>query len=305
MNKNWPHALRVDERLAETTRPFLNATCAEMQLSPEESERLVEPVLGLASYILRLVPVPGLVGIAGSQGSGKSTITELVALALERGRGLKVARLSIDDFYLPKAERMTLGRTVHPLLKTRGVAGTHDMVLMGQVIDSLLGGQDVQTPRFNKAVDDREPEPEAILGPVDYVLVEGWCVGALPEASSSLVAPLNTLEAEEDPDGEWRRFANGRLSDADYRGVFDRLRPFIFLEVPGMESVFSWRLRQEKLLEATRGTQPGIMDEAGIRRFIMHYERTTRNMLATLPAAADVVLHVNEQHQIESATLNN
>ena len=37
--------------------------------------------------------------------------------------------LSLDDLYLPKAERLRLARDVHPLLATRGVPGTHDVAL--------------------------------------------------------------------------------------------------------------------------------------------------------------------------------
>ena len=166
-----------------------------------------------------------------------------------------------------------------------------------------MRGEDVATPRFDKAVDDRYAEPEQLASPVDVVIVEGWCVGARPEPEEALVTPLNPLEAEEDADGHWRGYVNGRLADGDYREVFDHFDRFVFLAVPGMESVFNWRLRQEEMLRATAGAQSGVMDAAGVRRFIMHYERTTRNMLATLPDVADVVLGINEDHQIETASV--
>jgi D-glycerate 3-kinase len=41
------------------------------------------------------------------------------------------------------------------------------------------------------------------------------------------------------------------------------------------------------------------MDEAGVRRFVMHYERTTRHMLVELPGRAEVVLHLNRAHQVD------
>ena len=75
------------------------------------------------------------------------------------------------------------------------------------------------------------------------------------------------------------------------------------LEVPGMDRVFEWRWLQERKLAEAHATSaaPGmrIMDEAAVRRFVMHYERTTRHLLAELPGRADVVLHLNQAHQVD------
>lgn len=300
---NWPNELTPDPDLVAAAQPALAAACARMQLSEDETAQLLPPVMGLAGWLLRNLPRPGLLGLAGSQGSGKSTIAELLAITFSEVGNAHVATLSIDDFYLTRAEREQLSTDVHPLLRTRGVAGTHDMALMQSVISALLRGETVATPRFNKAVDDREPEPESIAGPVDIVIVEGWCVGARPEPQASLANPINDLEAAEDPEGAWRGFVNSRLAAADYRRVFDGFDRFVFLQVPGMDSVFNWRLRQEEMLRVRAGDQSGVMDAAGVARFIMHYERITRNMLRELPAVADVVFSINEAHEIESGSL--
>ena len=57
--------------------------------------------------------------LAGLQGTGKSTLGAQLA-AQARSRGERLVVLSIDDFYLGRRERLQLGRTVHPLLATRG-----------------------------------------------------------------------------------------------------------------------------------------------------------------------------------------
>lgn len=80
-----------------------------------------------------------VVGICGAQGSGKSTLSEGLA-ALFRGEGVATAVLSIDDLYHTKAVREELGRTVHPLLATRGVPGTHDVALGLKLLDELAQG---------------------------------------------------------------------------------------------------------------------------------------------------------------------
>lgn len=44
------------------------------------------------------------VGVNGAQGSGKSTLCELLSFLLERLYGCRSAILSIDDLYLPRAD---------------------------------------------------------------------------------------------------------------------------------------------------------------------------------------------------------
>ena len=78
-----------------------------------------------------------LVGINGAQGTGKSTLAAFLKIALESGAGWGVAVLSIDDFYLTKVERGRLAADVHPLLKTRGVPGTHDMKMLADYLGKL------------------------------------------------------------------------------------------------------------------------------------------------------------------------
>ena len=95
-----------------------------------------------------------VVGINGAQGSGKSTLSELMVLLFEQ-YGLSAVALSIDDFYYTRAERHQLAKRVHPLLQTRGVPGTHDIKLAVDVLTKLKAQQsNVAIPRFDKAHDD-------------------------------------------------------------------------------------------------------------------------------------------------------
>lgn len=254
---------------------------------------------------------PLVVGINGAQGAGKSTLCRLLQLILQREFGLRVAGFSIDDLYLTRAEREDLARTVHPLLATRGVPGTHDVTLGLRTIQALREarrGEGVAVPAFDKARDDRRPEAEwpVYRGPVEMILFEGWCVGASPQAEEDIAAPVNDLERREDADGTWRRFVNRQLAGA-YDGLFAEVDFLILMQVPGMDSVFEWRRRQERqLAEAIRDSATDtnrsaflLMDDATLRRFIMHYERLTRHMLAEMPRRADVVLKLDERHGIE------
>lgn len=226
---------------------------------------------------------PVLIGIAGAQGSGKTTLVRRLAAELELRR-LPTAVLSLDDFYLTKAERVDLARSVHPLCVTRGVPGTHDVKLLEAAIDDLLAGTGpVSVPSFDKASDDRGG-PHTLSPPFDIVLLEGWCIGATAQDSDALVEPVNALERSEDPDSRWRRWANEHLA-GDYARLFARLDLRIFLQAPDFAVVEGWRTQQEAALGER------AMESARLRRFVAHYERITRAMLAH--PSADIVVELD------------
>lgn len=242
-----------------------------------------------------------VIGINGAQGSGKSTLAERLRHALD---DLRVVVLSIDDFYLTRAEREALARSVHPLLITRGVPGTHDVALLSHVFDALQAGASVQLPRFVKAQDDRAPEDpgDRVTGPVDVVLFEGWCVGTPPQAPDALLAPINRLETEEDRDGRWRRHVDEQLA-GPYAHLFRRLDRLVFLQAPGFDVVHRWRLEQEAGNAAAAPGAAHVMDAAALERFIAHYERLTRHALQVLPARADVVLELDDRRRPRSVRI--
>ncbi len=258
---------------------------------------------GLADLAKGRETIP-IVGVNGSQGSGKSTLSDFLALLLEEGAGLRAAVLSIDDFYLTRAERQALGATVHPLFATRGVPGTHDVGLALDVLSRLARGDaGVSVPRFDKAADDRHPESAwtTYEEPLDLVLFEGWCVGCRPQDPADLQQPVNRLEADEDSEGRWRGYVNDQLSSsyAEWVGRLDRL---LMLEVPSFECVLGWRTQQEAELiadlEAQGKDRALAMTPPQIERFIAHYERLTRHMLGDLPGRADAVVQVAQDHRM-------
>jgi D-glycerate 3-kinase len=121
-------------------------------------------------------------------------------------------------------------------------------------------------------------------------------MGARPQAEAELAVPINRLEAEEDPDGIWRRHVNAALA-GPYGGLFDAPDQMIMLAAPGFEAVLGWRQLQEAKLRARTG---GGMSDAELARFVMHYERITRHLLADLPARADVVIPLGEDHAVRT-----
>lgn len=241
---------------------------------------------------------PGLctIGICGAQGSGKSTLAAALAEQLAL-RGVRVAALSLDDLYLTRAERQTLAHEAHPLFATRGVPGTHDVALGLATLDALARGEPAPLPRFDKACDDRAPPaawPHA-PGATEVLLLEGWCLGARPQDGAALVEPVNALEGDEDPDGVWRAYANAAL-DGDYRQLFGRIDRLVFLAAPSWDVVAAWREQQEAELRTKGGS--AVMDADQVARFIQHYERLTRLMLATMPDQADLTVQLGVGREV-------
>ncbi|PNU03285.1 adenylyl-sulfate kinase [Novosphingobium guangzhouense] len=231
-------------------------------------------------------------GLCGSQGSGKSTLAEALKSALE-AEGRRVAVLSLDDLYLGRNARAQLARSIHPLFATRGVPGTHDTACGVALLDAVRAGNAVTLPRFDKGRDEPAPEGEAVPAGLDLLLFEGWCVGARPQDAEALAVPVNALERDEDPEGVWRGQVNALLGGS-YADLFARIDRLVLLAAPGFEVVRGWRGQQEDALRArvTRGKSTQVMDDAALDRFVQHYERLTRHILAEMPGRADLVLHL-------------
>lgn len=295
----------IDDLIARESLPDSYRETVQVTLMP-----LVDAIVSRVEQEKRTL----LVGIHGAQGTGKSTLTLFLREILGRYRGCPAASFSLDDIYLTRAERRKLAEQVHPLFMTRGVPGTHDIGLGQKVIDRLMSaGPDDLTPipAFDKSVDDRLPEDRwpVFRGRPRVILVEGWCMGARPQEESRLLAPVNQLEAEEDPEGIWRHYVN-RCLTGSYHRFFENFDSLIMLRAPSMDSVLQWRTLQEHKLAQSIGSAPKesdkeegapklrIMSDDEVARFIMHYERVTRACLEEMPARADVVIDVAEDHAL-------
>ena len=273
-------------------------------------DTIAEHYLPLAQWINAHRPAnrSWIIGLNGAQGTGKSTLSGVLKIILEQNFNCNTAIISLDDLYLPRADRQALARSVHSLLQTRGVPGTHDTQLGMQLLyklSHLKAGQTLSLPRFDKARDEpmTEDKWEAFTGPANIVIFEGWCMGSSPEAEDALAQPINELEAQEDQNGLWRHYVNDKLQTS-YMELFACNDLLIMLKAPNFESIHRWRWQQEQKLAATMTAGNALkkdfqlMDKAGVSHFIQHYERLTRHNLAQLPKQADILLALNEDHNI-------
>ena len=249
-----------------------------------------------------------LVGFSGCQGSGKSTLVALMAKVMREVHGVSTVVLSLDDFYLTKAARGALAESIHPLFATRGVPGTHDLALLHETIAALRqppAGSAVPVPAFDKALDDRTEMVHwrQVSAPVQLIFLEGWCVGLSPQQESELAAPINPMEAEQDPSRVWRGEVNRQLA-SEYAELFGKLDALLLLQAPSFDAVFDWRWQQEQRLsqqfQQDHPDKPDpTMSRSEVAEFILHYQRLTEHGLRTLPDRADFVWELTIDRSVE------
>ena len=241
-------------------------------------------------------------GLSGGQGSGKTTITGILKIILNKFFKRNVRVASIDHFYKTLNERNIMSKQIHPLFKTRGVPGTHDIRLVKFFFNNMKKNKfkEFKIPKFDKSTDDRMKNKywSKISKKPEIVILEGWCVGAKPQSNSLIKKPINILEKKEDRRLIWRKQVNEKLKK-EYKKVFSMIDHLIFLKVPSFDMVFKWRLLQETKLKKRSHLNKKIMTYNQIKRFIMFYQRITLQMLKDLSKSASVVMLLKKNHEIK------
>jgi len=253
---------------------------------------------------------PYFVGLAGGQGTGKTTISSLIRIILTKYFKLKVFRISIDDFYKTRKERINLSKRVHPMLLTRGVPGTHDINMMLDFFKKSKSKKfkRLKLPTFNKAIDDRFNKKKwyDLKNKPDVIIFEGWCVGAKSENSITLKRTINSMEKLEDQRQIWRKYVNQQLK-TKYKNLYSQLNCLIYLKAKNFSLLQKWRLKQERKLwlKSKKNSKLKIMNRGDVINFMQTYQRITQNMFKNMPKYASIIFNLNNNHQIKSAIYKN
>ncbi len=216
---------------------------------------------------------PQILALSGAQGAGKSTLAARLAGAFQQA-GISAVEVSLDDYYFSKSQRQQLAATVHPLLRWRGVPGTHHIERLAADLSAHLAGRPVAWPQFDKATDDCRADRPATSH--SLLILEGWCLGALPQSDEALAIPVNRLEQQQDPDGRFRQYVNQQLAHW-YQPLWPRFDALLFLAAPDWPTVLDWRQQQETALWQARGLG---MSTTELQFFMQLFERYSRAMLA-------------------------
>jgi len=249
--------------------------------------------------------VPLIIGLAGGQGTGKTTITSIITIILKKYFKLDVFKISIDDFYKTIKQRTLLSKNKHPLLMTRGVPGTHDIDIMLNFFKRIKvkNFKILKLPKFNKGVDDRYKQSlwYKIQSKPDIVILEGWCVGARSQNSKELKKPVNSLEKTLDQNFKWRQYVNYQLK-TKYKKLFNQLDYILFLKAKNFSLLRRWRLKQEKKLwlKSKNKKNLKIMNKSEVKNFMDTYQRITQQMFKDMPKYSSIVMNLNNSHQIKN-----
>ena len=247
---------------------------------------------------------PLIIGLAGGQGSGKTTISSILTLILQKYFKLNVFKVSIDDFYKTRKDRRLLSKNKHPLLMTRGVPGTHDIDLMLSFFKKIKSKnfKSLKVPTFNKAIDDRYPKNlwHKIESKPDVIIFEGWCVGARAQTANQLKKSINSLEKAQDQSIKWRTHVNNQLK-TKYKLLFNQLDGLLYLKAKNFDLLREWRLKQERKLwiQAKDKKNLKIMSSVDVISFMQTYQRITQQMFKDALKSSSIIMNLNINHQIE------
>ena len=234
---------------------------------------------------------PVILGLTGVQGSGKSTWAAAIVDELRETYHYNALSVSLDDFYYTRRKLDEL-REVNPenaLLRTRGVPGTHDKLLVQSFLSSLRAKQGaLSVPSFDKSAyggqGDRRPVEQwvQLIGAVDILVFEGWCVGFTPITSEE-IDDRRRQATDEKPKISNQSFAStliqynlDHLNDLNnrlrwYCEVFmgpQHFHALTQLDTACVDVVYRWRLQQERSMVQQVGH--GMRDEAVVA-FIQSY----------------------------------
>jgi D-glycerate 3-kinase len=184
--------------------------------------------------------------------------------------GLRLAILSLDDFYLTHADQLTLQHERHPnnpLLQGRGLPGTHDMHMAKQCLRQLLRGEGSDTrvllPVYDKSacggqgdrVQDRS-KWQSIQLPVDIIVIEGWMIGFQPAHPHQLQLP------------EHMAVINNYLASEYQQGWHCEMDVMICIRPNRLPDVYRWRQEQEDELRRRLNDRTAGLSEDELKRFI-------------------------------------
>jgi D-glycerate 3-kinase len=236
-------------------------------------------------------------GILGGQGTGKTTLAEIVRSLLTH-LGYSSVAISLDDLYKTYADRQKLQQEDDRLI-WRGPPGTHDLELGIEVLEKLRQGkihESIAIPRFDKSAyngagDRCKPD---LIKPVDIVLFEGWFVGARPIDKSifeNAPAPIITSE-----DKRFARDINQKLQE--YVPLWNQLDRLLVLYPVDYTLSKEWRKEAEHKMIATGKT--GMNDEQ-VDRFVEYFWRSLHpelfiTPLINNPDLVNIVIEINADH---------
>ncbi|BAQ65390.1 glycerate kinase [Geminocystis sp. NIES-3709] len=240
-----------------------------------------------------------IVGILGGQGTGKTTLTKILA-HIWQCLGLNSIELSLDDLYKTYQERQDLLK-VDSRLIWRGPPGTHDVSLGLDILDRFQKQTyPILIPRFDKSLYNGMGDRVAFekVGQGDIIILEGWFVGMQPVSETAFINPPYPIISEED-----KQFAfdnNKRLKK--YLSLWEKLDYFMILKPKDYRYSLKWRKEAEHKMIKQGKTG---MSDMEIEQFVHYFWKALHPEIYLPPLLnnsqyTDLIININTHHSIES-----
>ncbi len=305
--ENVIEALRSRADLLQAVCGAIDSRRAQFPLAGHWSDWIVPlwriwlPLAQRLDHQQKALEAPFIQGILGGQGTGKSTLTQILQMILQQ-LGHQTVGISIDDLYLTYDERQALQRQDSRLV-WRGPPGTHD-VNLGLEVLSAIKQTDAQTqaqtqielPRFDKSLYEGQGDRTSsirVAAPT-IAFFEGWFVGARPVADAifesdqrPLPEPITT-----DADRAFARNCNQKLRS--YLPLWDTLDSLIVLYPEDYRLSQQWRLAAEHHMKAQG--KSGLSD-ANIKAFVTYFWKALHPDLFILPLTVGTHPSHSDLHQ--------
>ncbi len=300
--EKYPYLYQQQVKLLPLIYPSLNELCAKIKIK-QSDYFLVNLWFFLLPLALELASLyqqkssPIIMGILGGQGTGKTTITKILALIWQFLNISSVA-ISLDDLYKTYQERQELLKS-DPRLIWRGPPATHDIKLGLDVLMALKNCQyPVSIPRFDKSL--YGGRGDRILGEVvnqaQIIIFEGWFVGVKPVKEEVFNYPPDPIITQSD-----RIFAldcNQRLKE--YLPLWEMLDYLIVLNPQDYRYSLKWRQEAERKMIAEGKT--GMSDKE-IEEFVNYFWKALHpeifiEPLTQNPNLTNLVFNININHDI-------
>ncbi|MGY6529907.1 MAG: glycerate kinase [Cyanobacterium sp.] len=288
----------------------INIICKQFNLKNEQKIRGLYNKLWMPLTIhladkFKAKSQPLLVGVLGSQGTGKTTLTQILKHLLAQ-ENINSETISLDDFYKTYEERKELQK-FDPRLIWRGPPLTHDVPLALEVLQTLLASNPVVIPRFDKSLHngkgDRTLTSDKITKRVDIIFFEGWFVGVKPIPEEKFNNPPYPIITEND-----RQFAkdcNQRLKE--YLPLWELIDYQIILNPIDYRHSLPWRQEAEEKMKAQGKTGMGKQE---IKEFVeyfwkaLHPELFITALINNIAQSDSLIITIDRDHFCSDYMIN-
>lgn len=237
-----------------------------------------------------------IVGILGGQGTGKTTLTQILTEIWQCLELTSIA-VSLDDLYKTYAERQELLKQDSRLI-WRGPSGTHDILLGLEMFDRIKKEKyPLEIPRFDKSLHHGMGDRVAseIVTQADIILFEGWFLGMHPVTETAFINPPYPIITEED-----RQFAldnNRRLKE--YLPLWEKLDYLIILKGADYRYSLPWRKEAEHKMIQQGKTG---MNDTEIEQFVHYFWKALHPKIYLPPLLnyANLIVNLELDHSVNS-----